>query len=315
VTHVIHYHIPLDPETFVHRTGRTGRAGASGKSILIVSPSEYHDLFKIQEANHLAIQNYPLPTEEAAFAKRMEKMFDKILRGLASEDISDVYKEMKKQVPLFKRGKALAWLVKKCTEGGFRISDLPQQSSRGPAPTLSGSEARLFVNIGRRHGSSEGQLRSFLAKEAGIKETRIGRIDAKDGYSHIAVEQDVAETIITKASGKKMGRFVVKIELAKSRDSERSDRGRRDGRRDDRGSRNTRPERSPRGSQERSSGQGGASTTERDLPREGSGVRVHRRSTKSGRSRDTRSGAASVEQAGSDTPRNETEFTDDSKGT
>ncbi|HOG64380.1 MAG TPA: DEAD/DEAH box helicase [Spirochaetota bacterium] len=332
VTHVIHYHIPLDPETFVHRTGRTGRAGASGKSIMIVSPAEYHDLFKIQEANHLAIQNYPLPSEEAAFAKRMEKMFDKILRGLASEDISTVYKEMKKHIPLFKRGKALAWLVKKCSEGGFRISESGSAPVRGVAAAVQGPEARLFVNIGRRHGTNESQLREFLAKEAGIKETQVGRIDAKDGYSHVSVESGVAETIISKASGKKMGRFVVKIEIAKSRESERGERGdrgdrggrdgrrERDGRRDERGprsSRPARPERAPR--QERDSAAEGESTPASDgtqgaLPREGSGVRVRRRGGRGGRGREQRqseAGQTGGSEESSSENRSEVEFRDD----
>jgi ATP-dependent RNA helicase RhlB len=33
VTHVINYDLPLDPEDYVHRIGRTARAGASGKAI------------------------------------------------------------------------------------------------------------------------------------------------------------------------------------------------------------------------------------------------------------------------------------------
>jgi ATP-dependent RNA helicase RhlB len=33
VTHVVNYDLPLDPEDYVHRAGRTARAGASGKAI------------------------------------------------------------------------------------------------------------------------------------------------------------------------------------------------------------------------------------------------------------------------------------------
>jgi len=33
VSHVINYNLPLDPEDYVHRIGRTGRAGASGISV------------------------------------------------------------------------------------------------------------------------------------------------------------------------------------------------------------------------------------------------------------------------------------------
>ena len=33
VSHVINYHIPFDPESYVHRIGRTGRAGQKGVAI------------------------------------------------------------------------------------------------------------------------------------------------------------------------------------------------------------------------------------------------------------------------------------------
>ncbi|KAJ0916191.1 putative RNA helicase transcription factor interactor and regulator CCHC(Zn) family [Helianthus annuus] len=37
---VIHYELPNDPETFVHRSGRTGRAGKKGKAILMYTNSQ-----------------------------------------------------------------------------------------------------------------------------------------------------------------------------------------------------------------------------------------------------------------------------------
>ena len=67
VSHVINYHIPLDAEIYVHRTGRTGRAGSFGQSITFVSPSEYYDLLKIQEGNNLEIVKRELPDKNAVF--------------------------------------------------------------------------------------------------------------------------------------------------------------------------------------------------------------------------------------------------------
>ena len=40
VTHVYNFDIPQDPESYVHRIGRTGRAGKSGIAITFVTPSE-----------------------------------------------------------------------------------------------------------------------------------------------------------------------------------------------------------------------------------------------------------------------------------
>lgn len=40
ITHVINYDLPMDKESYVHRTGRTGRAGRAGQAISLVTPYE-----------------------------------------------------------------------------------------------------------------------------------------------------------------------------------------------------------------------------------------------------------------------------------
>ncbi len=49
VTHVFNYHIPFDPQSYVHRIGRTGRAGKSGKAITLVSTEEFRELQRIKK--------------------------------------------------------------------------------------------------------------------------------------------------------------------------------------------------------------------------------------------------------------------------
>jgi len=49
ITHVINFDIPRDPESYVHRIGRTGRAGASGIAISFCTESERRELREIQK--------------------------------------------------------------------------------------------------------------------------------------------------------------------------------------------------------------------------------------------------------------------------
>jgi ATP-dependent RNA helicase RhlB len=49
VTHVINYDLPLDPEDYVHRIGRTARAGASGKAITLACEDYVQGLEPIEE--------------------------------------------------------------------------------------------------------------------------------------------------------------------------------------------------------------------------------------------------------------------------
>src|SRR5699024_4839630 len=44
VTHVYNFDIPQDPESYVHRIGRTGRAGRTGEAISLITPREMSHL-------------------------------------------------------------------------------------------------------------------------------------------------------------------------------------------------------------------------------------------------------------------------------
>ena len=48
ITHVINYDLPNEPDTYVHRIGRTARAGAAGKAISFCGPEEYANLSSIE---------------------------------------------------------------------------------------------------------------------------------------------------------------------------------------------------------------------------------------------------------------------------
>ncbi len=48
ISHVINYDIPVDPENYVHRIGRTGRIGADGVAVAFVTPEQGQQLTDIE---------------------------------------------------------------------------------------------------------------------------------------------------------------------------------------------------------------------------------------------------------------------------
>lgn len=56
LTHVVNISIPQDPESYVHRIGRTGRAGKTGIAFTIVHPGEVRRLGTIREVSKASIQ-------------------------------------------------------------------------------------------------------------------------------------------------------------------------------------------------------------------------------------------------------------------
>ncbi|MGH0483426.1 DEAD/DEAH box helicase [Bacillus mycoides] len=64
ITHVINYDIPLEKESYVHRTGRTGRAGNNGKAITFMTPYENRFLEEIEEYIGFEIPKALAPSKE-----------------------------------------------------------------------------------------------------------------------------------------------------------------------------------------------------------------------------------------------------------
>ncbi|MFF2018282.1 DEAD/DEAH box helicase [Paenibacillus sp. NPDC058177] len=64
ITHVINYDIPLEKESYVHRTGRTARGGKSGKAITFVTPNEQKWVKEIEDYIGFSIPVMPPPSED-----------------------------------------------------------------------------------------------------------------------------------------------------------------------------------------------------------------------------------------------------------
>ena len=58
---VVNYDVPLDPEDYVHRIGRTGRAGATGHAYTFVAPDEITPLREIEYFTAKLIPTWDLP--------------------------------------------------------------------------------------------------------------------------------------------------------------------------------------------------------------------------------------------------------------
>ncbi|HWR43022.1 DEAD/DEAH box helicase [Sporomusa sp.] len=58
VTHVFSYDISHDPESYIHRIGRTGRAGQTGTAITFVAPGEHLYLRMIEQGIKSSIEKY-----------------------------------------------------------------------------------------------------------------------------------------------------------------------------------------------------------------------------------------------------------------
>ncbi|MFT4603901.1 MAG: ATP-dependent RNA helicase DeaD [Rhodothermales bacterium] len=78
ISHVFNVDLPLDPEVYVHRIGRTGRAGRSGEAISILAPNEIGKLKRIERHTGKDLERSHLPTEEEIETRRSERVIETV---------------------------------------------------------------------------------------------------------------------------------------------------------------------------------------------------------------------------------------------
>ena len=105
VTHVFNFHIPFDPQSYVHRIGRTGRAGKSGQAITLVTTEEFRELQRIQKEVGAEMRLATLQGGDELDDSGREYLAEKI-RDIhinnSAKDMIDYMGEMDKEVLLEK---------------------------------------------------------------------------------------------------------------------------------------------------------------------------------------------------------------------
>src|SRR5690625_4222366 len=89
VTHVYNFDIPQDPESYVHRIGRTGRAGRTGEAISFVTPREIPHLSIIEQVTKSKIKRMMPPTNKEAQHGQQQLVVDKLQKAMADKDLKE----------------------------------------------------------------------------------------------------------------------------------------------------------------------------------------------------------------------------------
>ncbi len=89
VTHVYNFDIPQDPESYVHRIGRTGRAGKSGLAVTFVTPREMGYLRIVEETTKKRMTPLRPPTESEALVGQQQQAMETLIEIVQANDLGD----------------------------------------------------------------------------------------------------------------------------------------------------------------------------------------------------------------------------------
>ena len=210
ISHVVNYDIPQDPESYVHRIGRTGRAGREGKAILFVAPRERRMLKTIERITRQPIDPMQLPSAKIINEQRVINFKHRITDTLNNQELS-IFEELilnyqkEHEIDAFKIASALALMAqgieplllneKEINQASFNDSSNDKISVSIHADPLKDNPAikmrRYRVAVGRKDNIKPGNVLGAIANEAEISSEFIGAIQIYQDFTTVDLPDEM----------------------------------------------------------------------------------------------------------------------------
>jgi ATP-dependent RNA helicase DeaD len=179
LTHVINLGLPQDPESYVHRIGRTGRAGKEGKAISIVDRDGLGKIKFIQKIAKCEIKRASLPpVEELAELKKNKILHE--LDSLLDHELGDQYVQMAyKLLAQNEPDQLVAALLKKAYSYDLDVKNFEHIAE---LKTDTSTSTRFGRERGERSSSGSGSSSSSKGSERSTGERRTRSTDRGEDY-------------------------------------------------------------------------------------------------------------------------------------
>jgi ATP-dependent RNA helicase DeaD len=206
ISHVVNFDIPNDPESYVHRIGRTGRAGREGKALLFVQPRERGLLKAIERTTRQSIPAINLPSADDLSEHRIDRFIEMLRETISEQDLDYYYRlvsriEREQETSALDVAAALTFLNQKSRpfivqeldkpkahkEKNDRLRDKPQREkkshkrSRRDESDIPLETYRL--EVGEKDEATPREIVGAIANEAGLDGNMIGRVKIMQDHS------------------------------------------------------------------------------------------------------------------------------------
>ena len=98
ISHVFNYHIPFDPESYVHRIGRTGRAGTKGTAITLVTPMEFKELQRIKSKVGTSMNHAFVPSKNDLRANNLKAIVETVEEQKVYDEAHQILDMLKEDI-------------------------------------------------------------------------------------------------------------------------------------------------------------------------------------------------------------------------
>ena len=237
ITHVIHYQLPDEIETYNHRSGRTGRAGKSGISMVILPKSEVKKIKTIEKMIGQPFEQKQLPSGMEICEIQLYHLANNLKNTEVNPAIDDYLPAIYKELKEVNREE----LIKKIFSVEFtrffnyykNAENLLVENERESRSGGNSDEVRYFINIGERDGYDWKSLKDFLKATLNLGRDDVFKVDVKNSFSFFNTDADLSDLVMDTFNDFQLdGRFI-NVELSTKgagRDRGGRKRGNDDGR-------------------------------------------------------------------------------------
>ncbi len=254
LTHVIHYGLPDDSESYTHRSGRTGRAGKTGTSIAIINLREKGRMREIEKIINKQFIAGEMPTGKQICEKQLIKVIDDIEKVKVNEEeiadfLPDVYRKLEwlEKEDIIKRMVSLEFnRFLEYYRNAPEIEAVADRRSRtdkdGKSTGKQGKGSRkaepgytrLFINLGKMDNVYAAQIIDLVNRNTRGHKINIGRIDLMKNFSFFEVEEKQTKQVLQALNRISVDGRKVVVEVADEGEKENTGRQTSKSRRDDR---------------------------------------------------------------------------------
>lgn len=211
LTHIINYNLPDDPETYIHRSGRTGRAGKTGICLTIIHSRERGKIKNIERKIQKTFARKMVPSGEEICKKQLFKLIDKMekvavdeaqiepfmpaiykkLEWLSREELINhfVSLEFSRFLDYYKDAPDLNVMLKEKKKGAKQGT---KQDSR---QSFKNEFSRYFINLGAVNGMTASNLIGLINECTKKRDIEIGKIEVMKSFSFFEVDSTFVDRL------------------------------------------------------------------------------------------------------------------------
>ncbi len=197
VNYVINYDIPQDPESYVHRIGRTGRAGNTGVAMTFITPREFRQLKLIEKVAKTKIKRRELPTVGDVLERQREQIVSRMESLLDMGTYHDYLPIVASLSKEYEVEDVAAAALKMMQEGAAALDERKEKSTGSSMEHTGGRPGmvRFFMNIGRSQKVTVPEIVRTIAIEADIPAKSVGLINIYDKFTFVEIPEEYAERV------------------------------------------------------------------------------------------------------------------------